>query len=85
MPISFGGQMRTIQCDCGWSCRKQLQEANKLYKLHTRLTHKEKPAEIQEFSHHQGFGGATHSKHGNPKFVPLAATGWTVTEKIPIK
>ena len=67
--------MRTIQCDCGWTCRKQLQEANKLYKLHMRVSHKEQAIKVDDFCHHQGFGGATSSKHGNPKHVSLTVTG----------
>lgn len=73
--MGLGGQMRTIQCDCGWSCRKQLQEANKLYKLHIRLTHKTVPIEISDFSDSQGFGGTTVSKHGNLKQKSLIPTG----------
>jgi predicted small metal-binding protein len=81
MPKSFGGQMRTIECcECGWTCRKQLQEANKLYKLHMRLTHKSTAIIETEFTTGQGFGGATSSKHGNPKFIPLTATGITVSK-----
>jgi hypothetical protein len=81
MPANHGGQMRTIECcECGWTCRKQLQEANKLYKLHMRLTHKTKATALSEFTTGQGFGGATHSKHGNPKFVPLVPTGITVSK-----
>jgi hypothetical protein len=84
MPInSQGGQIRTIQCECGWTCRKQLQEANKLYKLHMRLTHKSTPivsVDGSGFCPSQGFGGATSSKHGNPKFIPLTATGITVSK-----
>jgi len=73
--------MRTIECcDCGWTCRKQLQEANKLYKLHMRLTHKTTATAMSDFTTGQGFGGATSSKHGNPKFIPLAPTGITVSK-----
>jgi hypothetical protein len=77
--FSFGGQMRTIQCcECEWTCRKQLQEANKLYKLHCRLTHKAVPLVMDGFSTTQGMGGVTSSKRGNIKFIPLTPSGLSV-------
>ena len=63
--------MRTLNCECGWSCRKQLQEANKLLKLHNRLTHKKATPTPNPFSQEQGLQGLTRSKNGNPIHVPL--------------
>lgn len=74
MPKLLGGQIRTIVCkepDCGWSCRKQLQEANKLEKLHNRLTHKKGTAPPAEFCKTQGIQGHTSTKHGNPIYIPM--------------
>jgi hypothetical protein len=48
-----------------------------------RLTHKSTPivsVDGSGFCPSQGFGGATSSKHGNPKFIPLTATGITVSK-----
>jgi hypothetical protein len=59
-----GGQMRSYVCYCGWSCRKQLQEANKLIKLHMRLTHTTK-VEAPEFNNEQGLNGIKPSRHDN--------------------
>lgn len=64
-----GGQMRTYECYCGWSCRKQLQEANKIVKLHMRLTHKYK-VEPPEFSNEQGLNGILPSNNGNLTYKP---------------
>jgi len=70
----LGGQIRTIECGCGWQCRKQLQEANKLYKLHMRLTHKNTAPSMDEFDTTQGKKGLVATKHGNIKYVPLTPT-----------
>ena len=75
-----GGQIRTIQCDCGWSCRKQLQEANKLYKLHRRVSHKEVVKVAPEFCSAQGLGGITENRQGYTTFTPLTPTGIHVFE-----
>ena len=69
-----GGQIRTIHCECGWTCRKQLQEANKLFKLHNRLTHKKSTSVLPKYSYEQGIQGIKNSKHGNPILVPLSGT-----------
>jgi len=39
MPKSYnrGGEMRTIACGCGWTCRKSLKEANASYNRHIRF------------------------------------------------
>jgi hypothetical protein len=69
-----GGQMRTIKCYCGWTCHKQLQEADKLYKLHMRLTHKKKSNIVSMFQAGQGMNGIHSSKHGNVSYTPLVVT-----------
>lgn len=74
MSYIAGGQTRTLICGCGWSCRKQLQEANKLFKLHKKLSHKEKPKNLTEFSQEQGVQGIHYSKNGNRKYKPLIIT-----------
>ena len=76
----LGGQIRTIQCGCGWQCRKQLQEANKLYKLHMRLTHKQDAVPMGEFDNTQGKKGLGQTKHGNLKYTPLTPTEITKVE-----
>jgi hypothetical protein len=75
-----GGQMRTYLCHCGWQCRKQLQEANKLYKLHQRVSHKEEVGPPAAFEAHQGRDGFTQTKNGNIVQKPLEAT-ITITDK----
>ena len=81
---SLGGQIRTIQCECGWTCRKQLQEANKLYKLHKRLTHKEEAIKLDEFSTAQGKNGVKGTRHGGLVHVPLTPT-MTIVAKNPLE
>ena len=76
----LGGQIRTIQCPCGWICRKQLQEANKLYKFHRRITHKDETTKLDEFDDSQGKKGLSKTKHGNLKYVPLTPTAITVVK-----
>jgi len=85
MPGKLGGQIRTIECHCGWTCRKQLQEANKLYKLHQRLTHKEVGRKMDEFDDSQGKKGMTITKHGGMVYKPLTVTAVTVFESTPVK
>jgi len=85
MPGKLGGQIRTIECPCGWRCRKQLQEANKLYKLHQRLTHKQVGREMDEFDDSQGKKGMTATRHGGMVYKPLTPTAITVVESKPIK
>lgn len=75
--------MRTILCDCGWTCRKQLQEANNLFKRHKRIAHKDQTSivPIGEFcSTQNGLGGITESKRGNIKFNPITLTGHGVSK-----
>lgn len=79
-----GGQMRTYLCHCGWTCRKQLQEANKLYKLHQRISHKEDAGAPAAFEAYQGRNGFTQTKNGNLVYKPLEAT-ITITDKKPIE
>ncbi len=33
---NFGGKMRSIECACGWGCRKAIREANKAYERHIK-------------------------------------------------
>ena len=51
MPQQFsrGGEMRTIGCGCGWSCRKSIREANAAHQRHLRFCEiKRSPEEMRE-------------------------------------
>ena len=51
MPQQFsrGGEMRTIGCGCGWTCRKSIREANASHKRHLRFCEiKRSPEEMRE-------------------------------------
>ena len=51
MPQQFsrGGEMRTIGCGCGWTCRKSIREANAAHQRHLRFCEiKRSPEEMRE-------------------------------------
>jgi len=69
--MSCGGQIRTIQCPCGWKVRSQLREANGRYKLHTKFCTFER-MEIPAYdSSVNGVGGITHTRHKNTVLKPI--------------
>jgi len=77
--------MRTIQCHCGWTCRKQLQEANNLFKRHTRIAHKDESSIVPVggfCSTQNGLGGITETKRGNVKFTPITLTGTVLASRL---
>jgi len=69
-----GGQWRTHYCFCGWSCRKSPREANNMYKMHMRVSHKT-DAYIAEFDAlSNGRNGIKFTKHGGLNHEALTAT-----------
>jgi len=46
--VSFGGQMRNIQCTCGWKVRKSIREANATYERHLRYCPDTSKEEVKE-------------------------------------
>ena len=65
--VSYGGQMRNIQCTCGWSVRKSIREANATYERHLRYCSETSKEEVKEKM-------ATIPKKADP--VQIDINGW---------